>query len=236
MPARTLAVTRIAETELAVTKDKGIALHEWMESDVGDADPDVLAEFSGRACYLSFRKPNPKTRANVDYIDHIIEVEHFSVLGHASVSYYVEGASRSLTHELIRHRFLVFSQLSQRYVKLDTELDYVVPPAVQGNEKAEAILARVADYAVNAYQVLLRELTEANPDATPKQLREAARAVLPGMTETKIVVSGNLRAWRDFLEQRLAPGADAEIFDFAQTVLKDLAGYAPNTFGDFKLG
>ena len=76
----------------------------------------ALVEFAGRACYQSWSKPNPRTATNESYIQHIIDVGHFSVLEHASVSFYITGLSRSCTHELIRHRHFSYSQLSQRYV------------------------------------------------------------------------------------------------------------------------
>ncbi|MCW2777278.1 MAG: thyX, partial [Frankiales bacterium] len=76
----------------------------------------ALAEFAGRACYQSWSKPNPSTATNAGYLRHILEVGHLSVLEHGSVTFYLSGISRSLTHELIRHRHFSYSQLSQRYV------------------------------------------------------------------------------------------------------------------------
>ena len=76
----------------------------------------ALAEFAGRACYQSWAKPNPRTATNAGYLRHILEVGHLSVLEHGSVTFYLTGVSRSLTHELIRHRHFSYSQLSQRYV------------------------------------------------------------------------------------------------------------------------
>src|SRR2546430_9136565 len=82
-----------------------------------DADGgEALAEFAGRACYQSWKKPNPATATNAGYLKHILEVGHLSVLEHGTVSFYLTGISRSLTHELIRHRHFSYSQLSQRYV------------------------------------------------------------------------------------------------------------------------
>jgi thymidylate synthase (FAD) len=82
-----------------------------------DADGgQALAEFAGRACYQSWAKPNPATATNAGYLRHILEVGHLSVLEHGTVSFYLTGISRSLTHELIRHRHFSYSQLSQRYV------------------------------------------------------------------------------------------------------------------------
>ena len=82
-----------------------------------DADGgQALAEFAGRACYQSWKKPNPATATNAGYLAHILEVNHLSVLEHGSVTFYLTGVSRAFTHELIRHRHFSYSQLSQRYV------------------------------------------------------------------------------------------------------------------------
>jgi hypothetical protein len=65
-----------------------------------DADGgQALAEFAGRACYQSWKKPNPATATNAGYLRHILEVGHLSVLEHGTVSFYITGVSRSLTHE-----------------------------------------------------------------------------------------------------------------------------------------
>jgi thymidylate synthase (FAD) len=65
-----------------------------------------------------------------------------------------------------------------------------------------------------------------------KQAREAARAVLPNATETEIVVTGNMRAWRDVIDKRNTPHADAEIQELAEKLLFELKRIAPNTFQD----
>ena len=106
-----LRVQLIAKTEFRAPADV-----PWdTDADGGQA----LVEFAGRACYQSWSKPNPRTATNASYISHIVEVGHFSVLEHASVSFYITGVSRSCTHELIRHRHFSYSQLSQRYVPED---------------------------------------------------------------------------------------------------------------------
>ena len=91
------------------------------QPDVDNIGPETLgptgqdlAEFAGRACYQSWHKPNPDTRTNHGYLGHILEVGHESVLEHGTVSVYITGISRSLTHELVRHRHFSYSQESQR--------------------------------------------------------------------------------------------------------------------------
>lgn len=238
MTSTTLRVTRIAETKLTMDGDDFMpSVQDWMRVDDQEAeDADLLAEFAGRSCYQSFRRPNPATAETWTYLRHVQEVQHYSVLAHASVTYYIEGVSRSLTHELIRSRWPAFSQLSQRYVKLDgADLEYVVPPLFRGNGVAESMVAKAAQDALNHYNNLLGVLAAEFPEAKSKQLREAARCVLPNMTETRIVVSANLRAWRDLLAQRLPKTADAEIRELAEALLVDLKDYAPSTFQDIEV-
>src|ERR1700709_1285331 len=133
----------------------------------------ALAEFAGRACYQSWDKPNPATATNEGYLRHILEVGHLSVLEHGTVTFYLTGVSRSLTHELIRHRHFSYSQLSQRYV-----------PGRGSKLVVHAGCGAAAEAAEKAYDQLLSGLEERfadEPNATlrRKQARQAARAVLP---------------------------------------------------------
>src|ERR1041384_5915046 len=205
------------------------ATERWLATEDDVRDADTRGEFAGRACYQSWDRPNPKTATNESYLRHIIDVGHESVLAHASVTFYVTGVSRALTHELVRHRFLAVSQLSQRYVD-NTDADPVLPPAL---DSVTQLVARFAwQQAQKAYQDLTRLLRAEG--LSHKQVREAARAVLPNMTETRLVVSGNLRAWRDFIKQRNTDGADAEIRLLAQEILRQLKTVAPNSFQDLE--
>ena len=68
---------------------------------------------------------------------------------------------------------------------------------------------------------------------TLKEAREAARAELPSNMETKFIVTGNARAWRDVLKKRYSTHADAEIREFATVVLEKCQIWAPSIFADF---
>ena len=199
-----------------------------MALDFRQTSSDELAEFAGRSCYQSFHKPNEKTRENKDYLANILRQGHESVLEHSSATFYIEGVSRAMTHELIRHRHLSYSQLSQRFVD-ESESEIVCPPAI-----AESGLYGSLGYArvesVARYRDLVNDLS--NAGLPRKQAREAARAVLPNMTETKIVVTGNMRAWRDFIKKRHTLAADAEIRKVAGLILEQLRQLAPNSFQD----
>jgi thymidylate synthase (FAD) len=198
------------------------------------ADADDLAEFAGRLCYQSWDRPNPKTAANNDYLGNIINQAHFSVLEHASATFYVAGVSRSLSHELVRHRHLSFSQVSQRYVD-ESRAAPITPLGIgerldHQDSTAYNALHDVFDRALDAYQQIVTNLTAAG--LTRKQARQAARSVLPNATETKLVVTGNMRAWRDVITKRNSPHADAEIQELAKELLRQLKVIAPGTFQD----
>lgn len=190
--------------------------------------PDELAEFAGRLCYQSWSRPNPDTATNDTYLAHILEQGHESVLEHSSATLYVAGVSRSLSHELVRHRHLSFSQLSQRFVD-ESSVGWVNPPAV--DPVLWAIAAEEMHPLRETYRNLVTVLMARG--LSRKQAREAARAVLPNATETRFVVTGNMRAWRDVLRRRLSSAADAEIQEFARLALGLLQEVAPGTFQDF---
>jgi thymidylate synthase (FAD) len=205
-----------------------------------DADGgQALAEFAGRACYQSWRKPNPATATNAGYLAHILEVGHFSVLEHGSVTFYLTGMSRSLTHELIRHRHFSYSQLSQRYVP-ERDAAMVEPDVIAEDPELHAAFVAATDAAVRAYTELLEGLEKRFAEvpagtARRKQARQAARAVLPNATETRLVVTGNYRAWRHFIAIRATEQADVEIRQLAIACLRELARVAPNVFADFTI-
>src|SRR4029079_4226399 len=167
-------------------------------------DIDELAEFAGRLCYQSWARPNPETATNPGYLANILKQKHSSVLEHATATFLIQGVSRSLTHELVRHRHLSYSQLSQRYVA-SKNMGVVIPPAIYNLPAGEFEQARDAiidlfNRALLDYDLLVVTLEEHGFNR--KQAREAARAVLPNATETEIVVTGNMRAWRDVIDKR----------------------------------
>jgi thymidylate synthase (FAD) len=224
-----LRVQLIAKTDFLAPPDVA-----W--STDADGGP-ALVEFAGRACYQSWSKPNPRTATNAAYLRHIIDVGHFSVLEHASVSFYVTGISRSCTHELIRHRHFSYSQLSQRFVP-EHDAEVVVPPGIEDDPELQEIFKAAADASRATYTELLTRLEakfadQPNAVLRRKQARQAARAVLPNATETRIVVTGNYRAWRHFIAMRASEHADVEIRRLAIECLRQLIDLAPQVFSDF---
>lgn len=239
---RTPAVTVLARQEFL--GHPGI---QW-KSD-SEVAGEEIAEFAGRLCYLSFgedagisgghRSIRGRT-SNRDYVDNLLRVKHGSVLEHAVWSLLLEGVSRSLTHELIRHRAgFAYSQLSQRYVD-ESEVGFVLPPEIVDGSDAFELWSASCRRSLEDYRALLEKIEAQvghleSATLRRKRARETARAVLPNCAETKIVVTGNARAWRHFLELRGAPGADAEIRRLAFAVHTVLCAESEHLFGDLRV-
>ena len=209
------------------------------EPDERDEEGCSLIEFAGRACYQSWTRPNPDTATNQGYLAHILSVKHLSVLEHANISFYITGVSRSLTHELVRHRHFSYSQLSQRFVP-DREGVMVVPPVIKAETSLTRWFETGVDGILKVYKEMLLALTVryqnvVDPTQRRKLARQAARALLPNATETKIVMTGNYRAWRHFLTLRATEHADVEIRALAVAILRLLKENVPNAFNDFEI-
>ena len=208
---------------------------QWMGE---GSDGEHLAEFAGRLCYMSQR--NPANRTTADYLENIKKQAHGSVLEHANYSLLLEGVSRSLTHELVRHRAgFAYSQLSQRYVD-ESVADFVIPPAIIGDEAVESRWRAQMEEAQKSYVALVEQLMERyawvdDKVHRRKMAREAARGVLPNSTETKILATANVRAWRSMLELRGGEGAELEIRRLAIAIIHILKHEAPAFFSDFEV-
>jgi thymidylate synthase (FAD) len=199
---------------------------------------EALAEIAGRLCYLSYARPRPG--GNKAYLDHILEVQHGSVLEHAVWNFIFAGISRSCSHELIRHRAgWGYSQLSQRYVD-ESVAEYVEPDCIAADPELHRVWLDAVAHSHQAYLKLTEKLQEHFKDEPDKTLRrklarQAARSVLPNATETKIFVTANARALRHFIELRASRHAEVEIRKLAVQVLNIMKNEAPNLFSDYQL-
>jgi thymidylate synthase (FAD) len=201
-------------------------------------DGERLAEFAGRLCYMS--QGNPASRDTHDYLENIKKQAHGSVLEHANYSLLIEGVSRALTHELVRHRAgFAYSQVSQRYVD-ESAATFVMPPAVIGDSALEAkwtsqVNSALATYVEMVEQLMSRYSWIDDKVHRRKMAREAARGVLPNSTETKIIVTGNARAWRTMLELQSSESAEFELRRLAVLIIRVLQPEAPAFFSDFEI-
>jgi len=224
-----------------VTDDAGIERfledHGASWSTDTEVGAERLAEAGGRLCYMSFGKGR---KTNREFLAHLVEVGHGSVLEHAVWNFLVTDVSRSLTHELIRHRAgFGYSQLSQRYVN-ESDAPFIEPDCIAEDPEADAIWRSAVEAARSAYDRLVERLElrfthVENKTLRRKLARQAARSVLPNATETRIFVTANARALRHFLELRGSYEADDEIRKLALEMLGLLQKESPNLFGDFRV-
>jgi thymidylate synthase (FAD) len=201
---------------------------------------EILAEAAGRTCYMSFGKGR---RTNAEYLEHIVASHHGSVLEHCVWNFLVTGISRSLTHELIRHRAgWAYSMLSQRYVD-ESDARFVCPPLYREQPELRERWRAAVEAAQQAYADLVEAtdpyVAELHPELPPterrKLIRQSARSVLPNACETKLFVSANARALRHFFEMRGSPHADAEIRELAVAMCRLMKEEAPNIFADVEV-
>lgn len=202
-----------------------------------------LIEFAGRHCYRSWKKGRDRGA----YLRNLIDSGHGSVLEHATITFAIQGVSRSLTHELIRHRVgTAVSQESQRYVAAD-DANFIVPPLVHELTASEKkafceVFEERCKNSVKMYREACDFLTESmknqNSDMTAFELRkrcnEAARSLLPNSVETRLVWTANYRMLRHFFMLRGGAGADLEIRSLAVVMLARAKQIAPTVFADLK--
>ena len=199
----------------------------------------ALAEFAGRACYQSWSRSVPATATNAGFLDHILQVGHLSVLEHSSATFYLTGVSRSVSHELVRHRHFSFSQLSARFSPPGGP-GVVEPAAIAADPDLHDRFTAAVEAATTAHADLL-DLLDRAADQAPdgalarKQARQAAGAVLPVASRTALVMTGNYRAWRHLIGTRATEAADVEIRGLAVALLEQLQQVAPHVFADFRI-
>ena len=189
-------------------------------------DPERAIATAARLCYapvgaaeLMETMPEERMRS---VLSTIMASGHYSTLEHASYTFAVDGVSRALTHQLVRHRLASFNQQSQRYVKFKQGVEVVKPHTVEENAEASAAFDAAIDAAVDAYHKLL----DAGIPA------EDARYLLPNAAETKIVVTMNVRELLHFFELRCCNRAQWEIRELSHKMLELARPTAPFIFAD----
>lgn len=211
---------------------------------LGLDDGAALCKFAGQTCYLSYGEK--RTRNSPEevkrYFDNIKQSGHGSVMQHANYSMIVWGVDRAFSHELVRHSAgWAYSQLSQRYVDGKT-LRFVERPEYQGDVPLHSSFEQWIDMARQQYDLRATLLADKMQDqlknmpATErrKAVNSAARNCLPNETETAIVVTGNVRAWRHVLALRGSLYADLPISRFVLCAYEILHTASPVLFDDYE--
>ncbi len=203
-----------------------------------------LCKAAGQLCYMSFGPKRTMNQRAKRYFDNLKSSGHGSVFEHATFSFLLYGISRSVTHELVRHRpGLGYSQVSQRYVS-GRMLRFVERPEYQTDEQLHALFQQRIDRSAEEYAVLTNRLLEMQQEGVSilsaeartdlrKKVQQSARSLLPNETEAPIVVTGNARAWRHVIEQRASMHAETEIRALGIRIFLCLRQADPVLFDDY---
>lgn len=221
-------------------------------------NPEKVVAAAAKLCYSSVGideiTEGLDDNAASKFIKMLSSYGHHSPMEHVSFTFGIEGVSRSLTHQLVRHRIASYSQQSQRYVKLDA-FEYIIPPSIAKDEKCKAIFVDAMRRDQEDYDKLVDALKTSNLEEYVKELKERkkcdeltekeikslkskaekaaiedARYVFPNACETKIVVTMNARELINFFSHRCCMRAQWEIRDLADEMLKQVKAVAPNLF------
>lgn len=187
-------------------------------------DPEQTIVAGIRQCYSDKGGAELKEKTPLEttqrLINQIVKSGHTSTIEHANFTFAIEGISRALTHQLVRHRIASYSQQSQRYVAMKEDFNYILPPAIRNKPEALKIYENVIKQIAGAYQDLLKLDIKA----------EDARYLMPNAAETKIVVTMNARSLLHFFEKRLCTRAQWEIRKMAELMLELVKPVAPEIF------
>lgn len=186
-------------------------------------EPEKVIASAAKLCYSSSdieSLMNGLTTEKIEtFIKKLTDLGHQSPLEHCSFTFGIEGISRALSHQLVRHRIASYSQKSQRYVK-EGQFEYIVPPKITENQADVNVYENFMRHAQEVYDYLIRNGIPA----------EDARFVLPNACETKIIVTMNIRSLLHFFEERCCSRAQWEIRHMAYAMLRICKEIAPNIF------
>ncbi len=164
------------------------------------------------------------------FIKKIVSSGHESPLEHAKFTFAIEGVSRALTHQLVRHRIASYSQQSQRYVN-ESKFDYIIPPSFKKDANLKAKFVKIMKDIQSSYNEIVDLLKEKGTQG--EEANQDARFVLPQAAETKIVVTMNLRELKHFFYHRCCSRAQWEIQALAYKMLDICKKELPEVFSDF---
>ena len=204
-------------------------------------NPELVIATAGKLCYSPSNIDDlmeKQTDESIErFVNMITSIGHGSVLEHTSFTFGIEGVSRSLTHQLVRHRIASYSQQSQRYVKLDETFEHTTPNVVKemgmADEWHEDMLEILDKYI--KWQRLIKDYVEENDYPTngmnaEKVANENARGMLPNACETKMVMTMNARELLHFFNKRCCHRAQEPICELANEMLKLCKEVAPTLF------
>jgi thymidylate synthase (FAD) len=211
-------------------------------------EPEKLIAAAAKLCYshvgVEDIMEGLEPQKTDKFLGMLMDIGHESPVEHASFTFAVEGVSRVLTHQLVRHRIgCSYSQQSQRYVKLE-QFEYIIPPAIEKVPQAKELFVKAMEADQQTYNSLVEALYKEHYEkmtaegksekqakaAAEKASIEDARYVFPNACETKIVFTMTARALMNFFSHRCCQRAQWEIRELAEEMLKQVKLVAPTLF------
>lgn len=202
-------------------------------------NPEKVIAAAAKLCYSAVGidqiQENLEDEKALKFLNMLMSYGHESPIEHVTFTFAIEGVSRSLTHQLVRHRLASYSQQSQRYVRLD-QFEYIVPPEIEKDNEAKKIFIDAMKSSQKAYSCLTEILKEKyigngiDASSAEKRAIEDARYVFPNACETKIIATMNARTLMNFFRHRCCNRAQWEIKELADEMLKQVKAVAPILF------
>ncbi|AHF05878.1 FAD-dependent thymidylate synthase [Desulfitobacterium metallireducens] len=187
-------------------------------------DPEKVVAAAARLCYSADPVPELMEKLTDEkiagFVRKLNSMGHLSPFEHVSFQFSIDGVSRALSHQLVRHRIASYSQRSQRYVK-EAGFEFVTPPSIRRNPEALVRFEKVMQTLQEEYQELLK--------VAPA---EDARYVLPNACTTSLMATFNARSLLNFFEHRTCMRAQWEIRQMAEKMLQLVQEVAPNLFAE----
>jgi thymidylate synthase (FAD) len=187
-------------------------------------DPEKVVAAAARLCYSADPVPELMEKLTdekiANFVRKLSSMGHLSPFEHVSFQFSIDGVSRALSHQLVRHRIASYSQRSQRYVK-EAGFEFVTPPSISRNPEASARFEKIMQTLQDEYQELLK--------VAPA---EDARYVLPNACTTSLMATFNARSLFNFFEHRTCMRAQWEIRQMAEKMLQLVKEVAPNIFAE----
>lgn len=210
-------------------------------------EPEKVVSAAAKLCYSRVGVEDIMENLNEDsiekFLNMLMDLGHESTIEHVSFTFAVEGVSRTLTHQLVRHRIASYSQQSQRYVKLD-QFQYIIPHSIEAIPEARELFIKSMEESQNTYNRLVEILMDGHmkrlieegkaekmaKKTAEKMAIEDARYVFPNACETKIIFTMNARSLLNFFRHRCCNRAQWEIKELADKMLEEVLKVAPTLF------
>ena len=209
-------------------------------SDVFNGNIEDIVAYAAKLCYSNSNIDELIENQNEEsihkFINNLLNLGHQSPLEHVSFTFGIEGISRACSHQLVRHRIASYSQQSQRYVNLDKKYNFVTPPKIEEDEKINQIYKEANDMIYEKYKLISNMLKDKyiedglQEKVAEKKAIEDARFLLPNASETKIIVTMNVRTLLHFFQERCCNRAQWEIREVANQMLDICLEKAPLLF------